>query len=299
MKQELQSLHGEVKSFRKAAEDRFEDVLFTHPEYRKLKTAAAVDWMINRVRDLDYPFSKKTEPMLSVWNQVLQEKREKMIEALAEAEKPEPKTKTVYIKKAGALGANGAADDARKGVDEKPGPGASRELPASLRPTEEWKKARIEQLRANVKAQRCGSWIAREFKVSPSLIGQILNGTDDLNSKTRSVWLDRINAAFKKHNALTQGVEAYKELKNGIKAEGAAGFDSGSQARQLLFPVEDVRRGTEIIKSRSASAVSNMSVTVDANNLCITVNVDIAEAVRILTERLALLKNDNFKITLE
>jgi len=73
------SLHGEVKSFRKVAEARLEEVFFTHPEYRKLNTAAAVNWMIDRINTLNYPFSTKDKTMVSVWKQVLHEKREEMI----------------------------------------------------------------------------------------------------------------------------------------------------------------------------------------------------------------------------
>jgi len=90
MKEKPESLHGEVKSLRKAAEDRLEDVFFTHPEYRNLKTAAAVDWMICRVRELNYPFSSKKEPLVSIWHQVLSEKREEMIAGIKD-EKPKIK----------------------------------------------------------------------------------------------------------------------------------------------------------------------------------------------------------------
>jgi len=79
MKKKLESLHGEVKSFRKVAEARLEEVFFTHPEYRKLNTASAVNWMIDRINTLNYPFSTKNKTMVSVWKQVLSEKREEMI----------------------------------------------------------------------------------------------------------------------------------------------------------------------------------------------------------------------------
>jgi len=134
MKKKLESLHGEVKSFRKVAEDRLEEVFFTHPEYRKLKTAAAVIWMIDRINTLNYPFSTKDKTMVSVWKQVLSEKREEMIEAIEATEKPGPKKKTVYNRKAQAKGI--AAES--QGDPESPGKGreVGRELPDTLPPLE-------------------------------------------------------------------------------------------------------------------------------------------------------------------
>jgi len=73
------SPHSEVQSYLKIALERLKDLFFTHPEWRKPKSAAGVDVIIDRIREVHYPYASKDKHMLAVWNQVLSEKRDEMI----------------------------------------------------------------------------------------------------------------------------------------------------------------------------------------------------------------------------
>lgn len=247
MKNKLVSLHGEVKSFRKAAEDRLEEVFFVHPEYRQMKTAKAVEWMIDRVKTNDYPFSTKGKSMEDVWHQVLQEKRDKMVEAIEATEKPEPIKKTVYIKH----GPGQDDHDHSKFMTEAGlagfGPGqhtqsVDPELPADLPPSKGQVsvKVYIERLRADIKAERAASKIARELKRSPFYVNQILKENASEKMKRRSVDVAKAFSKVSTHHRhcqyyetrslpsfrlpplrrIAEAANAYEELKKTV-SEGA------------------------------------------------------------------------------
>jgi hypothetical protein len=256
MKKKRQSPHDEVKSYSKVAQDRLKEVFFTRPEWRKPKSEKQLDLFISRIDEIYYPFSNKDKHMVAVWRQVLKEKREEMLDELKAAAK-------IPFEKANNT------EERRRGAES-----TSSACPL---PLGEWPKARIAQLKADVRAARCGSYIAREIKASPSVISAVLNGTGQISSKKRIDWLDRISIAFIKRRTLIQSAVnnvVESKLKESPPSAHGPAFATLSDLKSIVdFP------------QQASTLISNMSVNIVGDKMHVLVTVDVCQAIQLYLDR--------------
>ncbi len=183
MKKKTLAPHDEVKLYLKTARKAIDDALFIRPEWRKPKSAKLVGLAISRLDETYYPFSdKKNKHMRAVWNEVLKEKRGEMLLELKEREQTNPEQR---VKKTGSAAAENAAARAAGA------PLSGRSVPECSQPAATWLKERVAKLRADVKATRSASKIARKLNISPSYVSLILKKG---SLKDQLKWFPRFEA---------------------------------------------------------------------------------------------------------
>jgi hypothetical protein len=262
MKKKLPAPHDVVKSYLKVAQKAIEDALFVRPEWRQPASLAAVDLAISRLDEVYFPFSTRDKHMVAVWKQVLKEKREEMLEGIKP--KKEQFNNRIFIE-GGTLAPSNLSQIAADAFN------------AAL-----WTKQRIAKLKADVKARRCGSWIAREIKSSPSIICSVLNGTGQISLKKRSSWLDRIDAAFKKRHDLIQSA-ANKAVESKVDEFKAAHIPAPDPS-YLTFPQ---LKSILDFPQKAATLISNMSVDIIDGKLQLQVVVNVDEAIKLAVQKMA------------
>jgi len=290
-RKKLPAPHEVVKSYVKTAQERLKEVFFARPEWRQPKSPAAVDVVISCIDEIYYPFSTRDRHVVAVWKQVLKEKREELLEQLKS-------------KRGGdAVTAKGAAPppaaDAGKG---NPGRGADRVPPAASAP-KKWTEGRAAKLRKEIREGRALAKIARLLGVSYQTAAGYIKWPGRRNS---DAWLTRIQDAFEMLKArpeisaasaaaLQSGLDILVEsMHASIKDDQAV--IAGSKREELAKTIDfgtrpELRsdaRGPFDFPQRAAYPGGSMTTDLKDGQLFITVRVDVAEAIRMAAQQLAI-----------